>query len=1686
MAERAPRRYFIGAATTVYRPESGFEDRPELADEVARMSMLFTSPEIGYQPVRGFGADLKAADFRDRLRAFLIDPDRRDSDIVVIYYTGHGHLDGGDLLLPMADTTADVAGTAIWAEELTTRLLRGDVRVQRLLFLLDTCYAAAGGGAIARGGIDFVNRLQGLANSPSVGVVVAARPREQASSGAFTQAFVDAVGHRASGGHEPEFLALDGLVDITNDITPTWQHARLYLAGDGVTQFLPNPRLDRWLRDLDLRTQALRRQRAARRTDEQGHVMSRARGLDTAGTDDLWLFTGRHVALREVCAWLREPGGPATMVITGHPGSGKSALLSRLYVLADRRLRNRVPHLHGLSLETLPPVGALPRFIHARGLTADGLLEALCEACDVDAAATSGQLLAELSGRTEPTVVVIDAIDEALGDRDEQARGSFPPVDDVLAPLVRAAGHTSLRLLLGTRHHLVDLLGGPARVIDLDADSYADPDSLRSYAASCLLHLADDSPYRHQPPSYLDSVAASISEAAGSSFLVALITARSLALRPGLVDPADTAWRAGLPREAAHAMREDLDQRLGALAGKARELLLPLAYSQGSGLPWEDLWPRLATALSGQRRIRFTSDDIDWLIGQAGFYIVESTDEGSRSTYRLYHEALAEHLRDDRDQVADQAVIVDTLAHRMAYLADGSRDWANAHRYIRNHVATHAALTDRLDSLLADPRYLLAAEPLPLLAALPSAGTADGRRSADAYRRALPRLRASEESEHPAYLQLAARCGRAPLLADAITTSGLPLVWSANWAYWRLQTPHRAVMGHTDWVNAVAVGEVEGRAVIVSGGNDATVRVWDAGSGAQVGDPYKGHTDWVTSVAVCRVDGGTVIVSGSNDATVRVWDPVTGTPIGDPYIGHTGPVTSVALGKIDGRTVIVSGGNDATVRVWDAGTGVRELYTGHTGPVTSVTIGQIAGHAVVVSGSNDATVRVWDLVTGTPLGDPCTGHTDSVTSVAVGLVDGRTVVVSGSADRTVRVWDLVTGTQLGDPYAGHTDWVTSVAIGLVDGRTVIVSGSDDATVRMWDPVTDTPVGDPYTGHTGPVNAVAVGRVDGRAVIVSGGADRTVRVWDAATGTAIGDPYAGHTGEVLTVAVGDIDGHTVIVSGGADATVRLWDPVTGTPVGDPYAGHTDWVRSVAVGGIDGRAVIVSGSDDATVRVWDPVTGTPVGDPYAGHTGMVISVAVGEVDGRAVIVSGSNDATVRVWDPVTGTPIGDPYTGHTDTVTSVAVGEVDGRAVIVSGSHDQTVRVWDPVTGTPVGDPYAGHTGPVSSVAVGDIDGRTVIVSGSYDATVRVWDPVTGTPVGDPYTGHTGWVNAVAVGDIDGRTVIISGSHDDTVRVWDPVTGTPVGDPYTGHTGWVTSVTVGEVDGHTVIVSGSHDRTVRMWDAGTGAPVGDPCTGHADAVTSVAVGEVDGRTVIISGSRDHTVRVWDPVTDTQVGDPYTGHTGWVNAVAAGEIDGRTVIVSGSDDQTVRVWDPVTGTQVGDPYTGHTDWVTSVAVGQVDGCTVIVSGGRDATVRVWDLTTGTPIGAPYTEHTDRVTSVAVGQVDGRTVIVSGSRDATVRVWDPVHGTAIGDPCTGHTGPVRAVTVRKVRGHNVIVTGSDDHTVQVSYAMAPGRTDRFPCTINLAAAVVAVAHVGPSHIVVATELGIVSLRLPGPGTLR
>jgi WD40 repeat protein len=73
-------------------------------------------------------------------------------------------------------------------------------------------------------------------------------------------------------------------------------------------------------------------------------------------------------------------------------------------------------------------------------------------------------------------------------------------------------------------------------------------------------------------------------------------------------------------------------------------------------------------------------------------------------------------------------------------------------------------------------------------------------------------------------------------------------------------------------VVAVTTAQLRGRTVVVSGGWDDAVQVWDLATRAPAGSPFTDHTDFVCAVATAQSGERTAVISGGRDNTVRVWD----------------------------------------------------------------------------------------------------------------------------------------------------------------------------------------------------------------------------------------------------------------------------------------------------------------------------------------------------------------------------------------------------------------------------------------------------------------------------------------------------------------------------------------------------------------------------------------------------------------------------------------------------------------------------------------------------------------------------------------------------------------------------------------------------------------------------------------------
>lgn len=203
---------------------------------------------------------------------------------------------------------------------------------------------------------------------------------------------------------------------------------------------------------------------------------------------------------------------------------------------------------------------------------------------------------------------------------------------------------------------------------------------------------------------------------------------------------------------------------------------------------------------------------------------------------------------------------------------------------------------------------------------------------------------------------------------------------------WDLQTGkcEQALRRHLSPATAVATCVVDGKTKILSGSgyyNEENgdkgkykygdIHTWDLQTG-KCEHTLRGHVSTVDAVATCMVDGKAKLLSGSSDKTVRIWDAQTGA-CEQVLQGHEDAITSVASCVVDSEIKIVSGSRDGVVRIWDLQTGQCEHVC--EGPVYTncmIVPAVLAGKAKLIVGfqsrrspdKDSDMLTIWDVQTG--------------------------------------------------------------------------------------------------------------------------------------------------------------------------------------------------------------------------------------------------------------------------------------------------------------------------------------------------------------------------------------------------------------------------------------------------------------------------------------------------------------------------------------------------------------------------------------------------------------------------------------------------------------------------------------------------------------------------------------------------
>jgi WD40 repeat protein len=746
-------------------PGLGLPELARVESDVQRVSRLLTTLPQKYQHVltEELPIGSSSQQIRTGLASWFTADTRTEDEHVIVYVAGHGDSFGKftDHCLLTADSLENRDDTVVRTAELPRFFFAGKTSPQNVLLVLDVCYAGQGAGESM---IESMKLKREFPNGSGFWVIVSADKNTEAADGTFVTAWLDVMER------DDAWLGEGGMqylnpTDLTAAINvrlegDSQQRTIPYVVGGpNEARFLINPRYTKKWDGLLV--------------EEQAHWDPKARGVDTSETVG-WFFTGRTSALDELCAWLdAEESDGRARVVTEDPGSGKSAILGWL-VLASK---GRIPGVVAGSWQPFVSV-------HVRGASLKDVVSAVAHRLS-SAASGPAALIKELCSGGKVVRIIIDALDEAL-----------EPVALEREFLAKLAACPSVRLIVGGRRRdRVAPLQSAGVTVDLDDPKYFDPADVENYVFARLTSAATASYANNERHPDARKIAKHVAAKAGHSFLYARVVSRTLAT-DAVVDTSVQDWEEQfvLPADLTDAYAEDLERFDSTDRSRFRDLLIPLAYARGRGLPQKTIWAAIATHVAGRA---YTNADIRDLKEHAGYYLIQDTQSGE-TVFRLFHQTFADYLKNLTRHEAVEQLIAQALLSLLPSSPRGVDPWTQVQEpYVINEFASHAAAGGVLKSTLTNAAFLLNVPPTSLLPQLVDVSEGSMWRVVQAYRKASHWFYERGSAEGIRYLRLAVlEYGAHTLANDLALHQPEQGAWWPRWTEWDASTVS-SVVGET-------------------------------------------------------------------------------------------------------------------------------------------------------------------------------------------------------------------------------------------------------------------------------------------------------------------------------------------------------------------------------------------------------------------------------------------------------------------------------------------------------------------------------------------------------------------------------------------------------------------------------------------------------------------------------------------------------------------------------------------------------------------------------------------------------------------------------------------------------------------------------------------------------------------------
>jgi WD40 repeat protein len=574
-------------------------------------------------------------------------------------------------------------------------------------------------------------------------------------------------------------------------------------------------------------------------------------------------------------------------------------------------------------------------------------------------------------------------------------------------------------------------------------------------------------------------------------------------------------------------------------------------------------------------------------------------------------------------------------------------------------------------------------------------------------------------------------------------------------------------LGHGgDEIRAAAISS-DG-AIMVSSGEDFSIRLWDVKSGRFLRtlfvDAAAKHGPDITLSS----DGGVLLAELYFGP--KVFDTRSGKAILDfPYNDDVYRVFALSP---DGKTVAASEGK--AIKLYDAAQ-ARQTFNlqGHAAAVTALVFSPDGKR--LVSASKDGVSRLWSTETGKPLKD-LERHDGEITSLTYSP-RGTRILLRGSSDAAVL--DAETGK--GVAYMSNVDsadfnfspddaWLISNSNGVVRLRNTgsgddseicpgrmkdyrLIGFSADNERVLFEKENSIALLDTRTCEIAAtrIDHAEIGiSADRRRLLVANG--HAIELTELATAAVI-QTFAPKTEEVSASWL-SLDG-TMQLWTGADGLVHARDIQTRKSLGSCEQKVADFGTPAL--SPDHRQLILS-HDDNAISFCDLAT-SKVTPPLYSHKDTVHAIAMSPSGG--LLASGDEEGTVKVWDLKASRPL-QTLSGQAQSISTLNF-SADGKKLF-AGTNDNRIHIWDTANWREL-HVLRMMSGPVAAVDL-STDGKTV-AAGSSALDVRLWDVQSGKQIRRLKTDYVGdrmsTTGAVVYSPANKR--LMASSYGNRILVWD---------------------------------------------------------------------------------------------------------------------------------------------------------------------------------------------------------------------------------------------------------------------------------------------------------------------------------